>query len=230
MVGPDLAHLATTVSVWALPVLLAITLHEVAHGFAALAFGDDTASKQGRLSLNPLHHIDPVGTVLVPILLLVTANMLFGWAKPVPVNLNRVNPLRLGTVLVSFAGPATNLVLALISALLIHVAVHLPPWLGEWFGQNLLNSVQFNLILFVFNMIPLPPLDGGNILIGLLPNRLAAPLIRFEKKGQLILLAALFLVPLVGQALGRDFNIFGTVIGLPVRYLSLHLFHLVGLG
>ena len=211
-------HVADAVqqfSVWLLPLVLSITLHEAAHGFAALRLGDDTALRMGRISANPLRHIDPFGTVILPGLLLLSGSpMLFGWAKPVPVNFNRLHPARLGMAIVGAAGPATNLVLAFVSALLIYGVAYLPASAQAWAGENLKNSIQINLILAVFNMIPVPPLDGGRVAVGLLPLRFAMPLMRAERYTLPILMIALFVLPFL------HINVFGWVVGLPAYYLE----------
>lgn len=180
----------------------------------AARLGDDTALRLGRVTANPLRHIDPFGTLILPGLLLLSgARFLFGWAKPVPVNFNRLRPQRLGMIVVAAAGPATNLTLATLSALLIHVAVMLPPMLQVWLGQNLLNSITINLVLAVFNMLPLPPLDGGRVAVGILPRSLARPLARLENFGILIILGALFILPLIGDRIGIDLNVFVWLVG-----------------
>jgi len=221
----NIAHAIQQFSVWLLPLVLAITLHEAAHGFAALRLGDDTALRMGRVSANPLRHIDPFGTLLLPGLLLLTgAPMLFGWAKPVPVNFNRLIPPRLGMALVGAAGPATNLVLAVISALLIHLLVFVPVVGRDWAAENLQNSVVINLVLAVFNMIPLPPLDGGRVAVGLLPRSLANPLARAERYTLPALMLAMFVLPIVGL------NVFGWVVGVPVDYLLGVVYRATGLA
>jgi len=194
-------------SVWALPVLLAVTLHEAAHGHAALLLGDDTAARLGRVSVNPLRHVDPFGTIVLPgFLLLVGAPFVFGWARPVPVAFHRLRDPRWGMVAVALAGPLCNIALALLAALAMHLTVHLPePWLS-WFGENLANAVIVNVVLATFNMLPLPPLDGGRVLTGLLPAPLARRFARIEPYGLLVLVALVFLVPMIARELGHPFN------------------------
>ena len=177
-----------TASTWVLPVLLAITLHEAAHAFVAHRLGDDTAYRLGRVTLNPLKHIDLFGTILLPgILLFLRSPFLFGYAKPVPVNFGALNHPRRDMVLVAAAGPATNVILATLAALLFHVVSYVPAAAAPWVAENLRNALVINVVLAVFNMLPLPPLDGGRIAVGLLPNFLAEPFSRLEPYGMLIL-------------------------------------------
>jgi Zn-dependent protease len=216
MSDPNLNETIRNISVWVLPVLFAIPLHEAAHGFAAWKLGDDTAYQQGRISLNPLRHIDPFGTILLPgVLLLAHSPFLFGYAKPVPVNFGRLRHPRRGTVLVAAAGPATNIALAVISAALMHVAVLLPDSAAVWGLSTLNNSILLNLILAIFNMIPLPPLDGGRVAVGLLPRPLGHRLAQLERRGMLILLALLILLPM----LGPQFNILPRLLSPPIEFL-----------
>lgn len=227
----DLEQVFLAISVWALPIVLAITLHEAAHAYVAWRLGDDTAFRLGRVSFNPVRHVDPVGTVMLPgALLLLSAPFLFGYAKPVPVLFANLRNPRWSMVLVAAAGPAANLLLAFVSALAFHLVVFMPDAVASWAALNLRNSILINLILAVFNMLPIPPLDGGRIAVGLLPYRLALPLARLEKWGLLIIVALLFIVPFVGRELGTDLNIFSRFILGAVEVLAGLVTALSGLG
>jgi Zn-dependent protease len=194
----DIAHIITTVTVYALPVLLAITLHEAAHGYAALHWGDNTAQRLGRISLNPLRHIDPLGTIAMPLLLYFATSgaFLFGYAKPVPVNFSRLRNPKRDMVWVALAGPASNWVQALFwAALWLLLNAQTEP--EAFFVQMAQAGVLVNLVMFAFNLFPLPPLDGGRILVGLLPMRMAIALSRVEPYGFFIVMA-LVLTGVVG--------------------------------
>jgi Zn-dependent protease len=207
-----------TASTWVLPVLIAITFHEAAHGFVAHRLGDDTAYRLGRVTFNPLKHIDPFGTILMPaMLLLLRSPFLFGYAKPVPVNFGALRNPRRDMVLVAAAGPAVNIALATLAALLYHLVAYLPPAAASWTGRNLQNALIINVVLAVFNMLPLPPLDGGRVAVGLLPNFLAAPLARLEPYGMMILLTVLLVLPLLGAQMGMDLNIVSRLINGPTE-------------
>lgn len=207
-------------STWVLPVVFAVTFHEAAHGFVAYRFGDDTARRAGRVTFNPLKHVDPFGTIILPaILILLRSPFLFGYAKPVPVNFRRLDKPRRDMVWVALAGPGTNVLLAIVSALLFYVVGLAPQPAEIWLSENLENSIVINVVLCVFNMLPLPPLDGGRVAVGLLPDALAFPLARLERYGMLILLLFLFLLPYVGQQTGLNLNILGWLIGVPAEAL-----------
>jgi Zn-dependent protease len=186
----DLLPLVQKIAIWALPVLFAITLHEVAHGWAARALGDRTAEMLGRLSLNPIKHIDPMGTVVVPMLMLVLGGFLFGWAKPVPVGVRNFKHPRRDMALVAIAGPLSNLAMAVAWGLLAKIAISMNPEEGIWLGLLLMAraGIVINLVLMVLNLIPLPPLDGGRVLTGLLPEAQARVMDRVEPYGLVILI------------------------------------------
>lgn len=181
------------IAVAILPLIFAITVHEVAHGWVAKHFGDPTAQRLGRLTLNPIKHIDPVGTVLVPGLLLILGGFIFGWAKPVPVTWENLRHPKRDMAIVAAAGPAANLLMALIWAVILRIGVMLGPssWAGipmQYMGEF---GIQINVVLMVLNLIPLPPLDGGRVAVGLLPGPWAWQLARIEPFGFFILLALL---------------------------------------
>ena len=224
----DMLYAAST---WVLPVLIAITLHEAAHGFVAHRLGDDTAYRLGRVTFNPLKHIDLFGTILMPaVLLLVRSPVLFGYAKPVPVNFHALRHPRRDMVLVALAGPGINFALAIAAALLFHLVTYLPSEVAPWVAQNLRNALLINVILAVFNMLPLPPLDGGRVAVGLLPNFLALPLARLEPYGMIILIAALLVLPVLGAQMGVDLNILPHLITGPIEAIIRTIVRLTGNG
>ncbi len=204
MTSVDLTQMITAFALAAVPAILAITLHEAAHGYAAWALGDDTAKRMGRLSLNPLAHVDRVGTILLPGFLLISqlltighVNFMFGWAKPVPVAAWSFKNPRRGMMIVAAAGPLMNFGLAWLAGLLIHVLPLLPIASGDIVSELIGNFIIVNLVLGLFNLLPIPPLDGGRIIVGLLPEALATAWAKLERFGIVIVLLALFVLPQV---------------------------------
>lgn len=227
----DAASWLFTASTWVLPVVIAVTFHEAAHGFVARRFGDDTAWMAGRVTFNPLKHIDLFGTIIMPaFLILARSPFLFGYAKPVPVNFGRLQNPRRDMVWVALAGPGMNVLLAFASALLFYGVGLMPRQPAHWAALNLVHSLEINAVLCVFNMLPLPPLDGGRVAVGLLPRPLAMPLARLEPYGMMILLMLLFLLPYIGSQIGLDLNIIGHVISWPTNWLIQTVLWLTGQG
>jgi Zn-dependent protease len=218
---PDFSLLAQQIAIWAVPVLLAVTVHEVAHGLVARRLGDDTASRAGRLSLNPIRHVDPVGTLLVPALLLVFHSpFLFSWARPVPVDFRKLRqPLR-DMAIVAAAGPGSNLAMAFAWAGLVWTCVAVGGPEGGWtlLRDMGVAGVAINVVLMVVNLIPLPPLDGGRIAVGLLPTSLGRPLSRIEPWGMVILIALLVT------------GILGPILALPLSFVESLIYHAIGLN
>jgi len=198
-----------TATTWILPVILAVTLHEAAHGWMAERFGDNTARLLGRITFNPLKHIDRVGTILLPGLLVLTNSpVLFGYAKPVPVNFQNLQPQRLGMLCVAFAGPATNILLALASALLLINYGTTTVANLSWWQHNLINSLSINIALAVFNMIPILPLDGGRVLRAVLTGEVGNKYASTERYGMLIVIGMIFILPMLGLNFVMDMLLF----------------------
>ena len=190
-------------STWIVPILISITMHEAAHGYTANLLGDDTAKKLGRVTLNPFKHIDRFGTVILPLLLIIMKSpFIFGWAKPVPVNFQRLKKPLQDMVLVAIAGPTTNIVLAIVAASILSTKYNFGLSYNPWFTNTLANFIFINIILAVFNMIPIPPLDGGRVAVGLLPKYFSYQLAKLERYGLLIIIGALFILPLIGKQIG----------------------------
>ncbi|HET7123198.1 MAG TPA: site-2 protease family protein [Bradyrhizobium sp.] len=219
------------VSVWVLPLVIAITFHEAAHGFVAHQLGDKTAWELGRVSFNPLKHIDPFGTLVLPaMLLLAHSPFLFGYAKPVPVNFRALRNPRIGMVLVALAGPATNIALALFAAAAFHLLTFVPASAAQWVADNLKNALIINVVLAIFNMLPIPPLDGGRVAVGLLPRWLALPLSRLEPFGMLILIGFLIILPLAGSQFGLNLDVISAILRTSTGYLIRLLLVVTGNG
>lgn len=210
-------------STWIIPVVTAIILHEVAHGYAALCFGDNTAKHMGRLTLNPFVHADKVGTIIMPaILVLMKSPVVFGYAKPVPVDFNSLSPLRFGTICVALAGPFTNLILAIMAGFMLHIDYFIPLEQAPWLFKNLANMMVINCVLMVFNLLPILPLDGGRVLTALISRK---PHIWFEKldtKGMAVVLLLLFVPGVLG------YNFINIIVGIPTFWIFEKLLWLTG--
>lgn len=203
----NIAPLIYSASLWVIPLLCAITFHEAAHAVVAWRLGDDTAWRRGRVSFNPFRHIDPIGTLLLPAVLLLTkAPFLIGWAKPVPVMFSKLRRPRRDMILVAVSGPVMNIFLAVASAFLFRAAWLLPEAAEIWTGRMLFRSMLINLVLAIFNLLPILPLDGGRILTGLLPLPIARRFVRTERYGFAILICIIILLPLLATQAGFNLD------------------------
>ncbi len=206
----DLTEIVYIISTWVLPILIAITFHEAAHGWVAMKLGDPTAKLLGRVTFNPLKHIDPIGTVFVPALMLLASagQAMFGFAKPVPVDFGRLRRPRRDMILVAAAGPGVNIALAVGAAILFRLTEFVAGDDADWLYRNLANAIWINVLLAVFNMLPIPPLDGGRVAVGLLPWSIARYLARLERFGLFIVLGVIFFLPWIGSQFGVNLNMF----------------------
>ncbi len=221
----------TEIVLFAIPVILAVTFHEAAHGFVALYCGDDTAKQAGRLTLNPLKHVDLFGTIILPLLLILSnSGFLFGYAKPVPVNFSALKNPRRDMIWVAAAGPAMNVLLALASAVSLYGTAALDGEAAAVMGNVLLLSISLNIMLAIFNMLPLPPLDGSKVLAAFLPLPLMRRYLNFGRYGMTILLLLLIVLPILSARTGLRFDIFGALVQRPADTLTRALLDLVGRG
>ena len=218
----NIADQIRNIAIVAVPIIIAITFHEAAHGYVARAFGDDTAERAGRITLNPLRHIDPFGTILLPAMLYLTTGFMFGYAKPVPVNFAGLRHPKQDMVWVAAAGPAMNLLLCAISVLTLYIMELFGVPSNSFAFQMMWASVEINLVLAIFNLIPPPPLDGGRVAVGLLPMPLAKPLAQIGRFGLLPVLLIFIILPMMG------IDVFGWLVGGPLRVLERPILHLLG--
>jgi Zn-dependent protease len=212
---------------WAFPIIIAVTLHEAAHGWTAWKLGDDTAYRLGRVNFNPLRHIDPIGTIVIPALLVAFGTgLIFGWAKPVPVNFSRLGRPRRDMILVAAAGPIANIFLAILSILALTI-IHESSLNAVIY--SLYISININILLAIFNLLPIPPLDGGKVLAGLLPFPLAREFLRLERYGFFIIIALIIILPSVAGVFGLVINPFDWLVAGPKNFITSILFKMVGI-
>jgi Zn-dependent protease len=224
------SNIAYEIAVWLVPLVIAIVFHEVAHGLVARRLGDPTAEERGRLTLNPIKHIDPFGTVILPLILAISHAPVFGWAKPVPVNYRRLNNPRRDMVLVALAGPGMNFLLALIGTALLAATVSLSGGARDgaaaMVAANALNFLLINIFLAVFNLLPVPPFDGGHVVEGLLPPPLAQRFARIGRYSLLVLVVLLLVLP----AISPSANVVGRVVSPLVGAIARGFLGIFGLG
>jgi Zn-dependent protease len=223
------SNIVYEVAVWLIPLVIAIVFHEVAHGLVARRLGDPTAQERGRLTLNPIKHIDPFGTVILPLLLAISHAPVFGWARPVPVNYARLRNPRRDMVLVALAGPGMNLLLAVVGAMVLAATL---AWSSDpnslatgFIAANALNFILINIFLGVFNLLPVPPFDGGHVVEGLLP---APAAVRFRQIGRYSLLVLMLLL-LVLPAISPSANVVGRIVSPLVDHIATALLGIFGI-
>jgi Zn-dependent protease len=214
---------------WIIPLVIAITFHEAAHGYVARMFGDRTADRLGRITLNPFKHVDPFGTVAMPLLLALSGAPVFGYAKPVPVDMRNMRHPRRDMMWVAAAGPGMNLALAFVATAALTFFMDVPTAGTLFVAQNIQNFIIVNVYLAVFNMIPLPSLDGGKVMAGLLPDNLGRAYYSLERYGMILIFGLLVFGPVIGMALGQRFDFLGTIINPPVMWIMQTLGSLFGL-
>ncbi len=217
-----------TLAVMILPILLAITLHEAAHGYAANYFGDPTARMLGRLSLNPARHIDPVGTILLPLILYFMGGFIFGYAKPVPITTRNLRNPKVDMVWVALAGPAANIFLAFCGGILLLTAGIVPEVMAGWYLNSLYFLVFINCLLAVFNLLPIPPLDGSRVLAALLPGPLAYKFAQLDRYGLFIVIGVIFFIPFLFSAAGINFPLGEILVFRPAHGLYEFIIGLFG--
>lgn len=226
MMDFDLYKIIDAAMIWTVPIVLAVTLHEAAHGWVASKLGDNTAKAMGRVTFNPFKHIHLFGTIILPVVLLMASGgkYMFGFAKPVPVNFHNLRHPRRDMVLVAAAGPGANILISVLAGLAIglfgHAFMEMDTTVGHLLFMNLYILLKINIILAIFNLMPLPPLDGGRIAVGLLPQPFSRMLAGVEKSGFLIILFALFILPQIGDMLGMNWNVLLFLVGVPSDFVS----------
>ncbi len=226
----ELSEIGHTISIVLIPIITAITLHEAAHGWMANRLGDDTAKRLGRVTFNPIPHIDPLGTIIIPgLLLLAGSPFLIGFAKPVPVAFHRLNNPKRDMIWVALAGPLSNILLGLIAAFFLHIFYAGQSEMAQWIDANLRFALIINALLAVFNMLPIPPLDGGRVLTGLLPKPYDYKFAQIERYGLFILLGLIFVVPFLAQSMGLPFNPFASILLPMADTVQIFLLNVTGI-